>query len=287
MCLECYKDNNANVTCRSLLVSVPSAIIGAAASESLLAQQSNNALNDPKIVQTLIKFNNGAESIEGYLARPAAAGRRRAIVVTHGNAALPEDIRNTAAQLAQAGFVALAVNPTTRYPDMSKFPREALRTNEFGVVMMQDIKAGVAHLKTLPFVKAGGVGMVGFCGGGIISILFAVLSREVDAVVAFYAAPFVSPENNSLTDPRPHLLSFVQWVKAPIQAHFGTNDPYIPIADAKKFEQEIQKHNAQGEVYFYQGAAHGFANYTNGTYNPTASKEAESRMQRFFKQHLK
>jgi len=153
--------------------------------------------------------------------------------------------------------------------------------------MMQDIQAGIEYLNTLSFVKAGGIGLVGFCGGGIIAILMSALVRRIDATVAFYAAPFVNPENNTLSDPRPHMLSFVQWVKAPIQAHFGTNDDYIPTADAKLFEREVAAHNQPGEVYFYEGAAHGFANYTNDTYLPATSVLAENRMLKFFKKHLK
>jgi carboxymethylenebutenolidase len=288
MCLDCKKGDDVDPTRRSILIGVPSVVIGAAAGARILGQQPpRRSLDDPRVIHSLIRFKSGADDVEGFLARPAAPGRHRAVVVTHGNAGLPEDIRNTAAQLARAGFVALAVNPTSRYPDMSTFPRESLKTNEFGVVMMDDIAAGIAHLRTLAFVKPGGVGMVGFCGGGIISVLFAALSREVDAVVAFYAAPFVGPENNTLADPRPHMLWFVRWVTAPIQAHFGTNDPYIPTAQAKRFEQEVHKHNPRGEVYFYEGAAHGFANYTNDTYDAAAARSAEGRMLKFLEENLK
>lgn len=286
MCLDCKETEG--VTRRTFLVSAGVAIAGLAAGEKTAGQQpAEKALDDPKISYNFVTFKNGADNIEGFLARPKAKGHYKAVIVTHGNAALPEDVRNTAAQLAQAGFIALAVNPTSCYPDMSKFPREILRTNQFGVLMMQDIQAGINYLKTLPFVKSSGVGIVGFCGGGIISIMFAALSRDVEAVVALYAAPFVRAEQNTLTDPRPHMLWFVQWVKAPIQAHFGTKDPFVPLADAKQFEQEIQKHNPRGEVYFYEGAAHGFANYTNDTYDASAAKLAESRMLKFFKNHLR
>ncbi len=238
MCLDCDERSNSKITRRIFLTGASAVIAGIATGGNILAQQAlKKALDDPKISHKTITFRSGADTIEGFLARPKAAGRYKAIIVTHGNADLPEDIRNTAAQLAQEGFVALAVNPTSRYPDMSKFPRELLRTNKFGVLMMEDIRAGIDYLKTLSFVKVGGVGMVGFCGGGIVSVMFAALSREVESVVVFYAAPFVNAANNTLDDPRPHMLSFVQWVEAPIQAHFGTNDPYLPTADAKRFEE--------------------------------------------------
>ena len=220
MCLEGCE---SKTTRREFLASTGATLGGVVLGDKISGQETaKKALDGPNVSHESVNFYNEEAKIEGFLARPKKAGRFRAVIVTHGNAGLPEDVRNTAAQLAQAGFFALAVNPTSRYPDMSKSPRESLRTNEFGAEMMRDIRAGVKYLKTQSSVKAGGVGIVGYCGGGIVSLMMAALSREIDAVVALYAAPFVSAEQNSLADSRPHMISFVEWVKAPVQAHFGT-----------------------------------------------------------------
>jgi carboxymethylenebutenolidase len=199
---------------------------------------------------------------------------------------LPEDIRNTAAQAAQAGLVGLAVSCTSREPDPSQIPKDFLRSNSFGERYMVDTQAGIDYLKTQPFVKPGGVGMIGFCGGGIVSLIFSTISEEVETVVAFYAAPFVAPEHNLPSDPRPHLISFVEKFNVPIQCHYGTQDDYIPLEEVEQFQQEIKRHHAPVELFIYEGAAHGFANYTDSTYNPEAAQLAEKRMIEFLRRHF-
>jgi carboxymethylenebutenolidase len=285
MCFDCDKET---ITRRSFLTSAAVALTATAVEAGTREQRKfKKALNDPDILHGAATFQNGPDTIQGYLARPRTAGRYRAVVILHGNAGLPEDIRNTAAQVAQAGFVGLAISCTSREPDPSKIPRDFLRSNSFGQRYMQDTQAGIAYLKTQPFVRPGGVGMVGFCGGGIVSLMFSTASKDVGAVVALYAAPFVAPENNLPSDPRPHLISFVAKFNVPIQCHYGTRDDYIPLAEVRQFQQEIEKQRAPVELFLYEGAAHGFANYTDSTYNSEAAHLAESRMLAFLRKHLR
>src|SRR5262245_60535277 len=65
------------------------------------------ALDDPAIQHEMVTFRSGAAIVHGYLARPKAAGRYRAVVVLHGDVGVPDGPRETCAQLAQSGFVAL------------------------------------------------------------------------------------------------------------------------------------------------------------------------------------
>lgn len=275
MCFDCDKDK---ITEPPVSTSV--------GGESKSQQKFVKALDDPTITHGAITFNNGADPIDGYLAKPQGAGPFRAVVILHGNAGLPEDIQNTAAQVAQAGFVGLAVSCTSRESDPSQISRDFLRSNSFGERYMADTQAGIDYLKTQPFVTPDGVGMIGFCGGGIVTLIFSTISEDVEAVVAFYAAPFVAPENNLPSDPRPHLISFVEKFRVPIQGHYGTQDDYISLEEVEQFQQEIERHHAPVELFIYKGAAHGFANYTDSAYNPEAAQLAERRMIEFLIRQL-
>lgn len=284
MCIDCEKDS---LTRRSFLTSFTAAI-GGSAINARAANQTNSelALNDPKVVHRAVTFKNGVDKIDGYLARPKARGLYCAVVILHGNAAVPEDIRNVAAQVAQAGFVGLAISSTSREPDISKISTEFVSSYRYLERYMQDTQSGIDYLKEQSFVKGPKVGLVGFCGGGITSLMFSTRSTDVAAVVALYAAPFFTPERNSPTDPRPDLITFVKGFKAPNQLHYGTRDHLIPMGDVRRFEEELRRSRVLAELYTYEGADHAFYDYTRPNYNPDAAKLARRRLLRFMKKHL-
>ena len=291
----CTSDD-CNEDRRSFLVGATAAVIGVAVSPKLSAQQPppTNALSDENVLQNMVSFKSGADTIEGYLARPKKAGRFRAVVVLHGNLHLPEDHRYTAAQLAQAGFVSLAIKRFSRTPELTmaelnKSDREDRRylSNAFSQQELRDAQAAINYLKSLPQVKRGGVGMVGFCGGGYQSLMLATKSRDVDAVVAFYAPPVLLEQFQTPNDRKPNVMDVVKEIKVPIQGHYGTADYAIKVTEAKNFEQALRAQRTPAEFFYYEGARHAFCDYTRGSYDPEAAKLAKSRMLDFLKRRLK
>ena len=133
---------------RSFLSGATAAVVGVTFGSELIAQQRQpptNALNDPTVIQDFVSFKSGTDMIQGYLARPSKAGRFRAVLVLHGNLHLPEDHRYTAAQLAQAGFIGLAIRRFSRTPnltmaELNKSDREDRRylSNTFNQQELQD-----------------------------------------------------------------------------------------------------------------------------------------------------
>jgi len=280
---------------RTFLTGATAAVIGVALSPDISAQQPppSNALNDPSVSQGMISFKSGTDSIEGYLARPQKAGKLRAVVLLHGNLHLPEDHRYTAAQLAQAGFVSLAVKRFSRTPELTmaelnRSDREDRRYlgNAFVQQELQDAQAAIKYLRSLPYVKHRGVGMVGFCGGGYESLLLATRSRDVDAVVAFYAPPVFLEQYQAPNDRKPNLMDVVSKIKVPIQGHYGTADNAIPVTDVENFERALRAQRTPTEIFYYAGARHAFCDYTRGNYDSRAAPLAKSRMLEFLKRQL-
>lgn len=282
----CFDDQDCIPRRAFLQVAVAAAAAVAAKSATGAQRLPKKSLDDPTIIHKSITFRNQTDVIEGYLARPKAQGSHRLVIVLHGNAAIPEDIRNTAAQLGQAGFVGLAVSSTSREPDPSKISREFVVSERYIKRYLQDAQAGIDYLMTQPFVSKDNIGLVGFCGGGYTAFRLALISAQVRAIVAFYAPPISYASYTSTTDQRPQLLSFIDQIKVPIQCHFGTNDEIIPMKDVEQFVEKLPKPRVKAEVFRYLGADHGFANYTNSTYRASAARLAERRMIRFLKFHL-
>jgi carboxymethylenebutenolidase len=292
MCFECEEIDKGK---RKFLTGATAAFLGAALTPRLSGQTNVSiplALNDPNVVHEPVNFKNGTDTIKGYLARPKKAGRYRAVIVSHGNPGISEDIRNAAAQMAQLGYVGLAMDWNSRggiAGDTSKLDKslEFYMTNAFNEQILRDTQASIDYLKTLPFVKSKKVGAVGFCGGGYTVLMLSTFSKEIQAAVAFYAPPVFYPPRVSATDPKTNLIDVVSKIKVPIQCHFGTQDRIIPNEDVARFEKALREQKAKLELYTYENAGHAFYDYTRPhLYNPAAAMLAYERMRSFLKRHL-
>ncbi|HEX8163130.1 MAG TPA: dienelactone hydrolase family protein [Pyrinomonadaceae bacterium] len=298
MCVDC----DDRLTRRAFLAGAGAA---AAAGASLVARgapqqppPSENALNDPGVIQGETTFRNGADAIKGYLARPKAGGRRRAIIVAHGNPGVPEDIRNATAQLAQGGFVGMAMDWNSRaVPDSTKIDEALMKKNyyrggTFDRQVQGDALAAIRYVESQPFVRKGGVGMLGFCGGGRLALVLAARSKEIKAVVSFYG-PVLYHQFRNADDPMPDVMEVVRRIRVPVQGHYGTLDTVAPAADAKLFEKAMGEQKTPVEMFYYEGAGHSFYNYTRPAgsdpgfdYNPSAAALGRRRMIQFFARHL-
>jgi carboxymethylenebutenolidase len=298
MCVECGDDER--MTRRAFLSGAATAVAGVVLSSEAAEQQSHfqKVLDDPAIITATVTYQSGTANIEGYLARPRKAGPYRAIVIAHGNPGVPEDIKYTAAYLAQAGFVSLVYDwgSSTPMPKDEKALaewRDYIFSYEFVKREMRDVQAGIDYLKGQPFVKRNKqVGMVGFCGGGRLALLFPTHSKDVKAVVSFYGAVDYRARKHK-TDPAPNVLDVVKQIGVPVQGHYGMLDEVAPAADAKLFEKAMLEQKTPVEMYYYEKAGHSFCNFTRPQgsdpgydYVPEAAKVAHTRMVQFLKRRL-
>src|SRR5688572_31698382 len=169
MCIEddCPEDISSR---RSFLTGATATLAGfALLNVADTNAQTQNAptrvLDDPSIQHGRVVFkHNGIETIDGYLARPKADGVYPPVLVIAGNRITEEYIPNTCAALALAGFVGLAPNIFHVLPDTARSPDEMRKAlaDHTDLNVLEDVQAGADFLKTQPFVKAGGMGVLGF-----------------------------------------------------------------------------------------------------------------------------
>lgn len=298
MCIECGDDER--IARRTFLSGATAAIAGVVLSSEAAGQQSpfQTVLDDPAIIKETVTYKSGTANIEGYLARPKKAGRYRTVVIAHGNPGVPEDIKYTAAYLAQAGFVSLVYDwgssaPMPKEEKALAEWRDYIFKYEFVKRQLRDVQAGIDYLKTQSFIKRNKrVGMVGFCGGGRLALLFPTHSKDVKAVVSFYGAVDYRARKHK-TDPAPNVLDVVKQIHVPVQGHYGMLDEVAPAADAKLFEKAMREQKTPVEMYYYEKAGHSFCNFTRPQgsdpgydYVPEAATVAHTRMVQFLKRHL-
>ena len=119
--------------------------------------------------------------------------------------------------------------------------------------------------------STGRVGCVGFCYGGGVCNAMAVAYPELAASVPFYG--------------RQADVADVPAIEAPLMLHYAGLDERIN-AGWPAYEEALQANGKSYEVFFYEGANHGFHNDTTPRYDEAAAALAWERTLGFFERHL-
>jgi carboxymethylenebutenolidase len=223
---------------------------------------------------TTISFTRpDGKMVEGYAAEPIHKAGAPAIVVIQEWWGVNAQIRGVADRLATAGYLALV-------PDLyrGKWTVEAEEAHHlmtglnFGDAASQDIRGAVQFLKA----RGNPVGITGFCMGGALALLALCMAPEIDAGVVWYGCPPLEYLDASK-------------IKAPLQAHWATQDEFFPIATIDKLKEKLDAAAVRYEFHRYL-AHHAFANETAvgphripaTQYDPIWSEQAWDRTFRFF-----
>ena len=227
---------------------------------------------------TTITFSRpDGQSVQGYLAEPAVTAGAPAIVVIQEWWGLNDQIRGVADRVAAAGYFALVPD---LYRGKSTIEAEEahhlMSALNFGDAAAQDVRGAVQYLKG----RSSKVGVTGFCMGGALTVLALTMVPEADAGVPWYGLP---------------PLEFVDAskIKAPLMAHWATQDGAFPIDTVAPLEEKLRAAGVAYEGHRYL-AQHGFANETAmgprrlpiTQYDPAWAQIAWDRTFRFFGKHL-
>jgi len=283
MCLgdDC---NNDGVDRRSFLAGAAATVttltlLQGQAANSQTTQPPTRVLDDPTLQHGRVVFKHaGKDTIDGYLARPKAEGVYPGVLVIAGSVITEEYIPNTCAALALAGFVGLAPNVFHPLPaTVSLNDNEAINrylSEHTDLDWVDDLQSAVSYLRTQPFVSKGGMGVVGFCRGGHVAMMFGAQSRDMNAVVAFHPGPVKDGE-------------LIRLGSTPVQIHHGTADKSVAVTESQKTEKMLKAQRTPIELFLYEGADHGFLAYTRPSYKPAAAMLAWERAVRFLHKNLK
>ncbi|MBN8715727.1 MAG: dienelactone hydrolase family protein [Xanthomonadales bacterium] len=208
--------------------------------------------------------------IEAWREEPAGPSRG-AVVVVQEIFGVTDHIRAVCAQLAAAGFVALAPAFFDRLAPGTVLPYDAEGTGRGRELVarlgLEDAVAIAAAAAGALRAQGLAVGIVGFCWGGTVALLGN--TRLGLPAVSYYGARNV-----------PYLDAPA---RAPLMFHFGALDPHIP-------PEAIEAHRRkqpQAQVFVYPQADHAFARAPDPPYQPEAAALAWQRTLAFFTEHLR
>ncbi len=221
-----------------------------------------------------VQFPANGSQANGYLALPVS-GEGPAIVVMQEWWGLDDHIRDVCDRLGQAGFLALAPDlyhgETTQQPDEAEQKMMAMSMEK----AEQEMRGAMDYLTAHEGTRGQGIGTLGFCLGGGLSVWAASLNPKVAATVSYYYV-------------MPHGKPDFSKIKAPVLGHFGTKDDFVSVEDARSLESEMRQAGVSVNFEFYEGAGHAFFNDTNrlGTYDREAAQRSWERSTTFLHQHL-
>ncbi|MGX7679318.1 dienelactone hydrolase family protein [Jatrophihabitans sp. DSM 45814] len=226
-----------------------------------------------------ITFPSNGGIAHGYLAIPEKDGvptTGPGVVVIQEWWGLTDHIVGIADRLADAGFVVLAPDlfggKTTHDADeagklMSELPVEQAT---------KDLAGAVDFLLAHEAVTSEKIGAVGFCmGGGFVLLLAAQLGDKIGAAVPFYGVGQGVPNTYA-------------GLTAAVQGHYGMNDDFYPVDQARQQEEQIAKESGAEVEFFYYPTGHAFHNDENllGTYDEQNAKLAWDRTVNFLRDKL-
>ncbi|HSN78098.1 MAG TPA: dienelactone hydrolase family protein [Anaerolineae bacterium] len=227
----------------------------------------------PGVIAQMVSYPDGrGGALTGYVAQPAASGRYPAVVVIQEWWGLNEHIKDVASRFAAEGFVALA--PDLYHGQVTSEPNEARK-----LVMELDMNAavveiqrGIDYLLSRPDVAGPRVGITGFCMGGRLTLMTALVEERLGAAVPWYGSPLTPAE--------------AARVKAPVQGHYGNADGGIPVASVQAMGEALTAAGIPNEMHIYQGAQHAFFNDTRPSYDAEAAALAWQRTLAWLRQYL-
>lgn len=231
-------------------------------------------LGNPVIEAGLIEFPGDGAALSAYMARPAGEGSFPVVLVCHENRGLTPHIQDVTRRLAEAGYVALAVDLLSRQGGTeavgsANVPGALGNTSPDQFV--QDFLSGWRYLQNQPFAQAERVGMVGFCFGGGVTWLVATKFPELKAAVPFYG-------------PHP-AAGDVPGINAPVLAIYAGRDQRINQG-IPAIEEAMAQSNKIYENVIYPDTDHAFHNDTGSRHAPEAAMDAWQRTLQWFEKYL-
>ncbi len=212
---------------------------------------------------------------------PEGNGPFPAVIVFMEAFGLVPHIEEVAERLAGEGYATLAPDVYYRsLPDnkvgYDELPKaiELMQAVDDGA-FVEDTKAAIEFMEQSGKVKAGALGVTGFCMGGRLSFLTACeLSDKVAASAPFYGGGIVNH------------LDQADKIKCPLLLFFGDLDAFIPVEQIEAVDAGLKSLDKDYQIQRYADADHGFFCNQRASYHEASASDAWARLKAFFSANL-
>ena len=232
-------------------------------------EKTDSGISERPIRSANVEIVSEGLNYPAYLAEPAEAGKKPAIVLIHSFNGLEPGYKNLTDNFAKDGYIVLS----PEWQTFNKTPADE--------VLGGLIKDSVAYLKAKPTVDANRMGLTGFCAGGRYTMLFLPQMSEFRSGVAWYGFPYSGGFANQSMP-----VDFIEQLKAPMLMIHGTYDQASPVADIYRYATALNASGKYFELKVYQGKPHGFMIENGQLSQSFEAKDAYREMVNFFNRTL-
>ena len=194
---------------------------------------------------------DGARLVGTLAVDDAKAGKRPGVIVAHEGGGLTDHARNSTRRLAEAGYIAFALDyhgDGKPLADLSQAMPRIMAWMADPTGIRARAHAALEVLTSQPETDTSKLAGIGYCFGGTTVLEMARAGEPLAAVVGFHSG---------LGTARPAQAGAV---KAKVLVQIGADDPIIPADQRLAFEREMTEAKVDWRMLLYGGAGHSFTN---------------------------
>jgi carboxymethylenebutenolidase len=249
-----------------------------------LSDHTQNQLESPGVNQHRVDLPADKGTLDAYVFEPRGTGTWPAIVMYMDAFGIRPQLGEMAERLASHGYVVALPNlyhrtpfepfdPTqvaVEGPERARFKGMVASIN--GPMVMRDTSSVLAHLDTLPSVRRGKLGALGYCmGGGYALAAAGTFPDRVAVAASFHGGALATDKPDS-----PHLLA--RAMRARVYVGAAGIDPTFPAEQRRRLEAALTEAGVSYAVETYENAKHGFAVNGHLVYDKEASERHWERL---------
>ncbi len=226
----------------------------------------------------LLEYREGGQTFEALIERPTGAGPHPAIMICHAWGGRDAFVEDKARRLAALGYIGVAIDlygVGKRGTDVASSQALMMPLVNDPPLLRRRLEASFEVVRGLAGVDHARLGTMGYCFGGMCSILSARMGLDQRGAVSFHGLLKIGEP--LATKPKARILVL-----------HGQDDPMAPPADLGAFAAEMKRVDATWSLESYAGVQHAFTNpaaqggASGMLYDETADRRSWLAMTRFF-----
>jgi dienelactone hydrolase len=243
---------------------------------------SNQDSDQVQVKEEAVSYQIDTTTFGGYVAYDEnKEGKRPVVLVVHEWWGLNDYVRGRAKQLAEMGYLAMAVDMfgSGKTADNPGDAEKLVTPFKDPKLAKTRLDAAFAKAKEYTQADTANVAAIGYCFGGYVVLNAAKLGTDLDGVVSFHGGLGGAPISKDL-------------LKAKIFVAHGGADPFVPEVEVAAFKKGMDSISADYKFSVYPNATHAFTN-PNATetgkkfnipiaYNAAADSASWKDMKEFF-----
>jgi len=220
-------------------------------SESIATNETKDSTSTAQVKEENITYNGDNITMNGYVVyKDSGQEKKPAVLVVHEWWGLNDYSKRRARELADLGYVAMAVDMFGNGQNASS-PDEAMKLAgpfyQNPQLAKSRLDAALAKLKTYPQVDTSNIAAIGYCYGGYSVLNAAKLGEPLKGVVSFHGnLGGVKPDKNLL--------------KAKVLVLHGEADPIVKQDEVSQFRKQMDSVGADYTFKSFPNAKHAFTN---------------------------